>query len=70
MNSRRSYLLFAHYLGILLLLSACAGAPYNSADVSSVPFQERAETQVSGLVEVTAAVPGPEETRALFDLTL
>jgi hypothetical protein len=70
MNSRRSYLLFAHYLGILLLLSACAGVPYKPADVSSVPFQERAETQVSGLVEVTAAVPGPEETRALFDLPL
>jgi len=70
MNSRQLYLLIAQYLGVLLLLSACAGAPYKPADVSSVPFQERAETQVSGLVEVTAAVPGPEETRDLFDLPL
>ena len=52
MNSRRSNLLFAQYLGLLLLLSACAGAPYKPAQLSSVPFQERAETQVSGLIEV------------------
>jgi hypothetical protein len=40
------------------------------ADMASVPFQDRAETQASGPIEVTAAVPGPEETRALFDLPL
>lgn len=70
MNSRRSNLLFAQYLGLLLLLSACAGAPYKPAEVSSVPFQDRAQTQVGGSIQVTAAVPGAEETRALFDLPL
>jgi hypothetical protein len=54
----------------VFLLSACATAPYMPADMASVPFQDRAETQATGLIEVTAAVPGPEEARALFDLPL
>ena len=55
---------------VALLLSACATAPYNPADIESVPFRDRAETQSDGPVEVSAAVPGPDETRALFDLPL
>jgi hypothetical protein len=62
-------LLLVQCLGVLLL-SGCAAAPYRPADPASVPFQSRAVTQVSGAIEVTAAVPGPEETRALFDLPL
>ncbi|MGI9341856.1 MAG: LssY C-terminal domain-containing protein [Gammaproteobacteria bacterium] len=53
-----------------LLLSACATAPYSPAELDSVPFRDRAQTEVEGPVTVTAAVPGPEETRALFDLPL
>jgi hypothetical protein len=53
-----------------LLLSACATAPYHPAEIDSVPFRDRAQTQAVGPVTVTAAVPGPEETRALFDLPL
>lgn len=53
-----------------LLLSACATAPYAPAEMDSVPFRDRAQTQVEGPVAVSAAVPGPEETRALFDLPL
>jgi hypothetical protein len=64
-----SNLLAAQCLGVLLL-SACAGAPYRPAELASVPFQDRAVTQANGPVEVTAAVPGREETRALFDLPL
>ncbi|MDH3511299.1 MAG: LssY C-terminal domain-containing protein [Gammaproteobacteria bacterium] len=53
-----------------LLLSACATAPYAPAALESVPFQDRAQTQMNGPVTVSAAVPGPQETRALFDLPL
>ncbi len=70
MNSCRSNILIAQYLGLLLAMSACASAPYQPADIASVPFQDRAETQARGPIEVSAAVPGPEETRALFDLPL
>ena len=52
------------------LLSACATAPYMPAELDSVPFRDRAQAQTEGLVTVTAAVPGPDETRALFDLHL
>ena len=54
----------------VLLLSACATAPFNPAELDSVPFRDRAQTQAEGPVTVTAAVPGPEETWALFDLPL
>ncbi|NND36606.1 MAG: hypothetical protein HKN81_05655 [Gammaproteobacteria bacterium] len=54
----------------MLLFSACATAPYNPADIDSVPFRDRAQTQVEGPVTVSAAVPGPEETRELFDVPL
>jgi hypothetical protein len=58
-----------HLIGAFLL-GACATAPYNPAELDSIPFRERAQTQVEGPVTVRAAVPGPEETRALFDLPL
>jgi hypothetical protein len=53
-----------------LLLSACATMPYEPAELDSIPFRDRTQTQVAGQVTVSAAVPGPEETRALFDLPL
>jgi len=53
-----------------LLLSACTGAAYQPAESDSIPFRDRAETQAVGPVAVSAAVTGPEETRALFDLPL
>lgn len=53
-----------------LLLTACATAPYIPAELDSVPFRDRAQIQAEGPVTVTAAVPGPDETRALFDLSL
>ena len=54
----------------VLLLSACATAPYAPAALDSIPFRDRAQTQTSGPVTVRAAVPDPEETQALFDLPL
>jgi hypothetical protein len=53
-----------------LLLSACATAPYRPAGLDSVPFRDRAQTQTEGPVTLTAAVPGPRQTKALFDLPL
>ena len=55
---------------VALWLSGCATAPYEPAELDSVPFRDRAQTQTSGPVQVRAAVPDPEETRALFDLPL
>ena len=52
------------------LLVACGTQPYQPADLDSVPFRERAQIQTEGSVAVSAAVPGPEETSALFDLPL
>jgi len=53
-----------------LLLGACATAPYQPAELDSIPFRDRAQTQTKGRVTVSAAVPGPEETRALFNISL
>lgn len=54
----------------VLLISACGTSPYRPAAPDSIPFQNRAQTQTSGPVMVSAAVPGPREARALFDLPL
>ena len=53
-----------------LLLSGCGIAPYQPAPLDSIPLQARAETQKSGPIVVSAAVPGAEETETLFDLAL
>jgi hypothetical protein len=57
-------------LAAALLLAACATASYLPAALDSIPLQERAQTQSSGPVTVSAAVPGEEEAEALFDLPL
>jgi hypothetical protein len=54
----------------VLLISGCASAPYEPAGMASVPFTDRAQTQSSGGITVTAAVPSPEETQILFGLPL
>ena len=55
---------------VAICLSACATAQYQPAALDSVPFRDRAQTQTEGPVTVSVAVPGPEETRALFDISL
>ena len=57
-------------LFLILVLSACASAPYRPASPESIPFRDRAQTQASGDISVSAAVPGADETRALFDIPL
>jgi hypothetical protein len=51
-------------------LGACATVPFQPAEFDSVKFHDRAQTQTEGPVTVSAVVPGPDETRELFDLPL
>ena len=58
---------------VLLLavsLSACAGGGFEPRSIESVPFRDRAVTQVDGKVTVTAAVPSKAETHDLFGVSL
>jgi hypothetical protein len=69
MNTCQSRFLTIQFF-LILVLSACASAPYQPTDPDSVPFRDRAQTQSSDDISVTAAVPGADETRALFDIPL
>lgn len=51
------------------VLAGCA-ASFDFKPVDSVPFRERAVTQVEDGIRVTAAVPDKKETRELFGLSL
>jgi hypothetical protein len=55
---------------ILFLLSLAGCATFNPRPIDEVPFRERAQTQYEGNVRVTAAVPGPEESEALFGVAM
>jgi len=50
-------------------LAGCASG-FDFKPVDSVPFRERAVTQIEDGVRVTAAVPDKKETRELFGLSL
>jgi hypothetical protein len=54
---------------LIVLLAGCASS-FDFKPVDSVPFRERAVTQVEDDVRVTAAVPDAKETRELFGLSL
>jgi len=54
---------------LVLLLAGCASG-FDFKSVESVPFRERALTQVEDGVRVTAAVPDKNETRELFGIPL
>jgi hypothetical protein len=53
---------------VLLLVSAlgCGARPFQPKPLDEVPFRDRAITQSSRGIRVTAAVPSAEESRALF----
>jgi hypothetical protein len=53
----------------VVLLAGCASS-IDLKPVESVPFRDRAVTQVHDGVRVTAAVPDKQETRELFGLSL
>jgi hypothetical protein len=54
---------------LFAVLAGCASS-FDLQDVDTVPFRERAVTQVEDGVRVTAAVPDKDETRELFGLSL
>jgi hypothetical protein len=60
-----------HLVSTLLIVSlvGCASS-FDFKPVESVPFRDRAVTQVDGDIRVTAAVPDAKETRDLFGLSL
>lgn len=60
------------FLAAALLSAALTGcaAGFDFQPVESVPFRERAVTQVEDGIRVTAAVPDKKETRELFGLSL
>jgi hypothetical protein len=60
------------YLVTTLLFASLSGCAtgFDFKPVESVPFRERAVTQVEDGVRVTAAVPDKKETRELFGLSL
>ncbi len=50
----------------LAFVAGCIGQPYRPVPLESVPLASRAQTQQSGRLRVTAAVPTPEEAEAIF----
>jgi len=66
-QTRAAWLLVVSF--VISGLSGCASS-FDFAPVESVPFKERAVTQVEGDIRVTAAVPDKKETRELFGLSL
>ncbi len=54
----------------LLLVAACATNPYEPRPGQTEELRKRAEVQTMGSVRVSAAVPSPEETKAIFGLSL
>lgn len=53
-----------------LLLYACASNPYQPQIENLAAVKARSESQTSGNVRVSVAVPGPEETETIFNLPL
>ena len=60
-----------HFVSTLLIVSlvGCASS-FDVKPVESVPFRDRAVTQVDDDIRVTAAVPDAKETRELFGISL
>lgn len=55
-------------IALALLVSACATRPYRYEPIDAVDFRSRAQTQQSGNLRVTAAVPSADEAKALFGI--
>ena len=57
-------------LGICSLCVGCGGRAYLVDPVDSTGVQDRAESQIDGTVRAAAAVPGRQETAAIFGIDL
>jgi hypothetical protein len=53
-------------IALLLAVTGGCGTTFSPRPIDDVPFRERAITQESGGIRVTAAVPSARETQALF----
>jgi hypothetical protein len=63
----RPYLIL---LGLSVLCTACGGRAYVYESVVSTEIDTRLESQSDKTVRVSAVVPGPEETEAIFGIAL
>ena len=69
MSKHRSTLLII-LLVCSALLAGCAGRAYIHEPFEAATIRDRAESQSEGTVRVSAAVPGREETEAIFGISL
>jgi hypothetical protein len=58
------------FLSVGALCAGCGGRAYVYEPVASIAIQDRAESQLDETVRVSAAVPGREETEAVFGVAL
>ena len=56
-------------LAFALTISGCATS-FSPRPIDEVPFKERAQMQIQGGLTVTAAVPTPEEAKAIYGVDL
>jgi hypothetical protein len=57
-------------LAVCVILCGGCAAGFNPQPVETVPFRDRAETQVERGIQVTTAVPSAKESRDLFGISL
>ncbi len=55
---------------LLILMSACASQAYHYESTHSFPIRERAVRQSEGDINISASVPGQDETQAIFGVPL
>ena len=56
-------------LALAIILTSCATG-FDPKPIDSVPFRDRAQTQIEAGIRVTAAVPSAPESRELFGVSL
>jgi hypothetical protein len=57
-------------IAVLATISGCVGRPYVYEPANLTGLRDRAETRTDGDVRVSAAVPGRDETKAVFGIDL
>jgi hypothetical protein len=57
-------------LAVYVFLGYGCAASFDPQPIESVPFRDRAQTQIDHGIRVTAAVPSSKETRQLFGISL
>ena len=57
-------------LSMLLVIAACATQPYHHEYTKTFPVRDRAVTQTTGNISISASVPGQDEAQAIFGVPL